>query len=83
MLHCILPKDIWPLKMLDISTIHLAPVVQMVDSTIHRINLCPVDIAILFPSLMLIHLIVIYLMDRAIHLLNSWGQLCPYSADMY
>ena len=28
MLQCILPKDIWPLKTLDISTIHLAPVVQ-------------------------------------------------------
>ena len=28
MLQCILPKDIWPLKTLDISAIHLAPVVQ-------------------------------------------------------
>ena len=51
MLQCILPKDIWPLKTLDMSTIHLAPVVQKGDSTIHRINLDPVDIAIIaFPN---------------------------------
>ena len=50
MLQCILPKDIWPLKTLDISTIHLAPVVQKVDSTIHGINLYPVDIASALPN---------------------------------
>ena len=50
MLQCILTKDIWPLKTLDISTIHLAPVVQVVDSTIHQINLSPVYIAIAFPN---------------------------------
>ena len=50
MLQCILLKDIWPLKTLDISTIHLAPVVQKVDSTIQLIHLYPVDIAIAFPS---------------------------------
>ena len=43
-------KDIWPLKKVDISTIHLALVVQKVDSTIHRINLYPVDIAGAFPN---------------------------------
>ena len=43
-------KDIWPLKKVDISTIHLALVVQKVDSTIHRINLYPVDIASAFPN---------------------------------
>ena len=43
-------KDIWPLKKVDISTIHLALVVQKVDSTIHRINLYPVDIESDFPN---------------------------------
>ena len=50
MLQCILPKDIWPLKTRHISTIHLAPVVQKVDSTIHWINLYPLDSAIGFPN---------------------------------
>ena len=50
MLQCNLPKDIWPLKTLDISTIHLAPVFQKVDSTIQLMHLYPVDIAIAFPN---------------------------------
>ena len=50
-----------------------APVVQKVDSSIHRINLYPADSAISV-SLILIHWIEIYLMDSAIQLLNYWGQ---------
>ena len=38
------------LKTLDVSTIHLASVVQEVDTTNHRINLYPVDIASAFPN---------------------------------
>ena len=48
-----------------------ATLVQKVDSAIHRINLSPVDSAIMV-SLILIHWIKIYLMDNAIQLLNNW-----------
>ena len=48
-----------------------APVVQKVDSAIHRINLYPVDSVLL--SLTLIRWIVIYLVDSAIQLLKNWG----------
>ena len=48
----------------------LAPVVQKVDSAIHRINLYPQDGAIAFPN--------IYPLDTDIHLLNNWGQLCTW-----
>ena len=51
--------------------VQLAPVVQKLDSAIHRINLYPLDNAI--GSLMLIQWIVIYPVDSAIQLLNSWG----------
>ena len=48
-----------------------APVDQKMDSAIYRINLYPVDSAILLFSLILIHWIEIYPMDSAIQLLND------------
>ena len=57
------------------STIHLlnnpglGPVLQRLDSAIRRINLYPVDSAIV--SLILIRWIAIYPMDSAIYLLNK------------
>ena len=50
--------------------IHLAPVVQKVDSAIHWI--------IQLVSLILIHWIAIYPVDSAIHLLNNWGLVALY-----
>ena len=58
------------------SAIHLpnnwpqAPVVQKVDSAIHRINQYPTHLV----SLGLIQWIVIYPADSAIHLPNNWPQ---------
>ena len=51
----------------------LAPVVQKVHNTIHRINLYPVDSAIIigFPNTN--HWIVIYPVDNAIQRLNNPG----------
>ena len=46
-----------------VSTTLLAPVVQKVDNTIHRINLNPLDSATGFPNT--------YPLDSAIHLLNN------------
>ena len=51
----------------------LAPVVQKVDNAIHWINLYPVDNAV-FVSLILIHLIEIYLLDSTFERLNQQGQ---------
>ena len=48
------------------------PVVQELDSAIHRINLCPVD-SVQLVSLTLIHWIEIYPVDGAIQLLNLWS----------
>ena len=48
-------------------------VVQKVNSTIHWINLYPVDSAILLPSPILNCSIVIYPMDSAIQFLNNWN----------
>ena len=48
-----------------VSTTLLAPVVQKVDNTIHRINLNPLDSATGFPNT--------YPVDSAIHLLNNLG----------
>ena len=45
---------------------HQAPVVQNVNSAIHRINHYPLDSATGFPNA--------YLMDSAIHLLNKEDQ---------
>ena len=50
-----------------------APVVQKVDSAIHRINLYPLDSAIGSPNIYPLR-IVIYPVESAIHLLNNWGQ---------
>ena len=52
-----------------------APVVQKVDSAIHWINLCPVDIAIALCNHLSRHWIVHYLLDSAIQRLNNLGQL--------
>ena len=54
-------------KLLAASTIHQAPVVQMLDSAIHWINQ-------LLVLLVFIRWIVIYLVDTAIHRLNNWGK---------
>ena len=50
-----------------------APVVQTSDSAIHRINLYPVDSAMV--SILLIRWIVIYPVDSAIQRLNNRGQV--------
>ena len=50
----------------------LAPVVQKVDNTIHRINHYPLDIAIGL-AITNIQWIAIYPVDSAIHRLNNWG----------
>ena len=50
----------------------LAPVVQTLDSGIHRIKIYPLGGA-LWVSLILIHWIVIYPMDTAIQRLNNRG----------
>ena len=49
------------------SFICLAPVVQSVDSAIHRINHFPVDSVVCFANTYL------YPVDSAIHSLNNWG----------
>ena len=49
----------------------LAPVVQKLDSAIHRINHYALDST--FGSLTLIRWIEIYSVDGAIQLLNNWG----------
>ena len=53
--------------------IALAPVVQKLDSAIHRINLYPLDNAVGFPNTY--HWIVMNPVDSAIQvqLLNNWG----------
>ena len=53
-------------------SILLAPVVQTLDSAIHRINHYPSD---LFLGKQLHYWIEIYPVDSAIHLLNHWGQI--------
>ena len=55
-----------------IVTFDLAPVVQKVDSAIHRINHYPLDSAILLVSLILMHWMVIYPVDSAIHRINHY-----------
>ena len=50
----------------------LAPVVQTLDSAIHRINHYPVDSIILI-SVILIWWIVIYVVDSSIQCLNNRG----------
>jgi len=64
------------------SSVHLAPVVQRVDSPIQRINLYPLDSAISFTNtypldsaigLTLIRWIVIFPVDSAIQRFNNWG----------
>ena len=50
----------------------LAPVVQKLDSAIHRINHCPTDI--IRETNCATTWIVIYPMDSVIHLLNNWSQ---------
>ena len=57
------------------AAFRLAPVVQKVDNAIHRINLYPVDSAILLVSLMPIHWIVIYPIDSTIQCLNNRGPI--------
>ena len=47
-------------------TFHQAPVVQMLDSAIHRINITETNCAI--------HWIVIYPVDSVIHVSHNWGQ---------
>ena len=49
---------------------HLAPVVQKADCTFLRINLYPVDSAIILVSLIL-NPLVIYPVDSVTHLLNN------------
>ena len=51
---------------------HQGPVVQKVNSAIHRINHYPEWITQLV-SLILIHSIVIYQVDSTIQLLSNWG----------
>ena len=51
----------------------LAPVVQKLDSAIHRINHCALDSTFGFYSLILIRRIEIYPVDGAIQLWNNWG----------
>ena len=60
---------------------YLAPVVQKVDSAIHRINLCSVDSAIGFHKL--VHKVDIYPMDSAIQLLNNCGLLFNLVLDTH
>ena len=55
--------------------------VQKVDNSIRGINLYPLDSAILFVSLILIHWIVIYLVDNTIHLYNNRGLVCLFIPD--
>ena len=52
-----------------------APVVQTMDSAIHRINQYLVDISHSETNYCCIQWIVIYLVDSVIHLLNNWGQM--------
>ena len=49
--------------------IYLAPVVQNVDNTIYRINVYPLNSAIL------IHWIVVYPVDSGIQLLKNWAKV--------
>ena len=49
--------------------IYLAPIVQNVDNAIHRINVYPLNSAIL------IHWIVIYPVDSGIQLLKNWAKV--------
>ena len=58
-----------------IVTFDQTPVVQKVDSAIHRINHYPLDSAILLVSLILMHWMVIYPVDSAVQLFNNSGQL--------
>ena len=50
-----------------------APVVQTLDSAVHRINHYPAD-SVLLISVILTHWIVIYPVDSATQRLNNWGQ---------
>lgn len=50
-----------------------APVVQIVDSAIHRIYHYPVDSVVCFVRL--VHWIAIYPVDSIIHPLNHWAQV--------
>ena len=52
-----------------IKMINLAPVVRMLDNTIHWINLYPVD------NVLLSH-IAIYPLDSVIHPLYNWALFC-------
>ena len=63
------------------NTIHQASVVQRLDSTIHWINLYPVDSAILLVSPILISWIVVYPVDSAIQRFNNQGQINPNPVD--
>ena len=56
---------------------HLALVVQMLDSTIFRINHYPV-ISIKETNNCTVHWIEIYLVDSTIHLLNNCGLVFIY-----
>ena len=64
--HGLIRTNKWPAPNVS-GLIAQAPVVQMVDNAIHRINHYPLDIAIGFA--------ITYPVDSAIHRLNNWGQL--------
>ena len=57
-----------------------SPVVQRLDSAIHRIKIYPVDNAIDFPNTFF-RWIVICLVDSAIQRLNNWGQEIRIARD--
>ena len=54
----------------------LAPVVQTLDSVIHRINHYPENKTSIRETHCTIHWLEIYPGDSAIHLLNNWGLEC-------
>ena len=63
---------IWCKRPRKQKSVHQAPVVQKVDSAIHRINQYPADKRV--RNNCVICWIVIYPSDSAIHLLNNRGQ---------
>ena len=63
---------LWQITAFSEVAVDLAPVIQKVVNAIHRINLCPVDNAIV-SFLILTHWIEIYPLDNVIQLSNNWG----------
>ena len=57
------------------GNLYQAPIVQKMDSTIHRLNRNPEDIR---KTNCAIQWIVIYPVDSVLHLSNNWGQKFPF-----